>query len=623
MNQGISTEQAQGRELVRAAMSGDPWARDPMIAAHVPLVYNVVGRALNGHHDVDGLVQETMLRALDGLGGLRDPDEFQPWLVAIAVDSVRTHMQRSQLLGDADGLPLPGPDFADLTIERLYLSGQEREAAEAARWIEPDDGVLLALWWLECMGKLSRYEIAAALQWPVEHTAGGVESLRARLDAARVVVGAVSADPLCPALGYEAGTWDGRPCAAWREHFARHAGGCAQCSARWRGMVPLEALLAGLPLVPPPTPLLAGVRESAAWALAATPQAATGTPDAYETPEPHREPWQYATEGRADWSDQNHDTDRYDHIASIDLTRPFLPGMPQEAPSVLGSASAAARAAVPGARGARNARRRRRQERERNRRRVVVTAGMAVVALTGGSFYLSGGRGADGDALEVNRAAAPAPDLPSALEATGLTPTPSTVSPSASASASASTSPSAKATPPTRTAAPDAAKTTTPRTSAPKPKRTEADTGTGSGSGSGSGASRQGDSGSGSAVDQVVSLVNAERAKAGCGPLTANSTLNRAAQGHSDDMAARDYFDHSNPDGDGPGERVTAAGYPWSTYGENIAMGQRTPEQVMDAWMNSPGHRANILNCDFKEIGIGIHNEGGPYWTQVFGARRG
>lgn len=206
------------------------------------------------------------------------------------------------------------------------MAGQEREAAEAARWIEPEDGVLLALWWLECVGELSRYEIAAALQWPVEHTAVVVASLRARLDAARVAVGAVSANPLCPALGYEAGTWDGRPCAAWRERLARHAGGCAQCSARWRGLVPLEALLAGLPLVPPPTPLLAGVRESAAWALAATaatPQATTRTPDAYETPEPHGEPWQYATEGRADWSDQNHDTDRYDHIASVDLTRPF------------------------------------------------------------------------------------------------------------------------------------------------------------------------------------------------------------------------------------------------------------------------------------------------------------
>ncbi|MEK9520968.1 CAP domain-containing protein [Streptomyces venezuelae] len=103
--------------------------------------------------------------------------------------------------------------------------------------------------------------------------------------------------------------------------------------------------------------------------------------------------------------------------------------------------------------------------------------------------------------------------------------------------------------------------------------------------------------------------------------MSANATLTRAAQGHSEDMAARDFFDHTNPDGAGPGERVTAAGYPWSTYGENIAMGQSSPEQVMESWMNSPGHRANILNCDFKEIGIGIHSQGGPYWTQVFGAR--
>jgi uncharacterized protein YkwD len=71
--------------------------------------------------------------------------------------------------------------------------------------------------------------------------------------------------------------------------------------------------------------------------------------------------------------------------------------------------------------------------------------------------------------------------------------------------------------------------------------------------------------------------------------------------------------------------RATAsrpAGYPWTTYGENIAKGQQTPVQVMDGWMNSPGHRASILNCDFKEIGIGFHDaSGGPWWTQVFGAR--
>jgi uncharacterized protein YkwD len=123
-------------------------------------------------------------------------------------------------------------------------------------------------------------------------------------------------------------------------------------------------------------------------------------------------------------------------------------------------------------------------------------------------------------------------------------------------------------------------------------------------------------------VAQVVALVNKERASAGCDPLTEDAQLLKAAQAHSDDMAARNFFDHVNPDGADPGQRITAAGYKWSTYGENIAKGQQTPEAVMDSWMNSPGHRANILNCSFKDIGVGIHTgSGGPWWTQDFGAK--
>ncbi len=122
------------------------------------------------------------------------------------------------------------------------------------------------------------------------------------------------------------------------------------------------------------------------------------------------------------------------------------------------------------------------------------------------------------------------------------------------------------------------------------------------------------------AAEQVVALVNTERAKAGCGPVRSNGRLATAATKHSADMAARDYFDHTSPDGTDPGDRITAAGYRWSTYGENIARGQRTPASVMDSWMNSAGHRANILNCDYKELGVGIHNaSGGPWWTQAFG----
>ncbi|NEA00812.1 CAP domain-containing protein, partial [Streptomyces sp. SID10116] len=121
-------------------------------------------------------------------------------------------------------------------------------------------------------------------------------------------------------------------------------------------------------------------------------------------------------------------------------------------------------------------------------------------------------------------------------------------------------------------------------------------------------------------AEQVVALVNTERAKAGCGPVRSNGKLATAAAKHSADMAARDYFDHTSPDGTDPGDRITAAGYRWSTYGENIARGQQSPAAVMDSWMKSPGHKANILNCDFKELGVGIHNgSGGPWWTQAFG----
>lgn len=119
-----------------------------------------------------------------------------------------------------------------------------------------------------------------------------------------------------------------------------------------------------------------------------------------------------------------------------------------------------------------------------------------------------------------------------------------------------------------------------------------------------------------------MALVNSERAAGGCGPLKEDAQLRSAAQGHSDDMAKRDFFSHTSPDGTDPGQRTTAAGYRWSTYGENIAKGQQTAQSVMDAWMKSPGHRANILNCSFKDIGVGIHQgAGGPWWTQNFGAR--
>ncbi|MFJ3499388.1 MULTISPECIES: CAP domain-containing protein [unclassified Streptomyces] len=122
---------------------------------------------------------------------------------------------------------------------------------------------------------------------------------------------------------------------------------------------------------------------------------------------------------------------------------------------------------------------------------------------------------------------------------------------------------------------------------------------------------------------EVVALVNAERAEAGCRSLRSEKRLRAAARGHADDMAARDYYAHSGPEGRDGGDRMTSAGYAWSTWGENIHRGPKSPARAVADWMESPGHRANILNCAFQDIGVGVNlGSGGPWWVQNFGARR-
>jgi len=120
---------------------------------------------------------------------------------------------------------------------------------------------------------------------------------------------------------------------------------------------------------------------------------------------------------------------------------------------------------------------------------------------------------------------------------------------------------------------------------------------------------------------QVLASTNAQRAVVGCQALTWNSTLAAAARTHSQDMAAKNYFDHNSLDGATPAQRVTAAGYRYRQFAENIAAGQATPSDVMASWMNSAGHKANILNCALTELGVGFATGGayGTYWTQDFG----
>ena len=120
--------------------------------------------------------------------------------------------------------------------------------------------------------------------------------------------------------------------------------------------------------------------------------------------------------------------------------------------------------------------------------------------------------------------------------------------------------------------------------------------------------------------EEVLRLVNAERSKQGLKLLKMNWELSRIARLKSEDMAIKKYFDHQSPTYGSPFDMIKSFGIKYQTAGENIAMGQKTPAAVMTGWMNSPGHRANILNANFAELGIGIakNSSGTLYWTQMF-----
>jgi len=133
---------------------------------------------------------------------------------------------------------------------------------------------------------------------------------------------------------------------------------------------------------------------------------------------------------------------------------------------------------------------------------------------------------------------------------------------------------------------------------------------------------------SGAVREEMLALVNAARKKAGLKTLRLNSVLHKAAQAHSEDMLARGYFDHESPSGTTVRERSRKAGYDWAAIGENIAFGQTSVEEVMETWMDSPGHRKNILSRNFTEMGVGLALGKGPdgkyqiLWVQNFGSPR-
>jgi RNA polymerase sigma factor (sigma-70 family) len=259
---------------VIAARAGDHAAVDRLVAGYLPLVYTIVGRSLEGHADVDDVVQDVMLRVLRNLHDLREPEAFRSWLVAITVRQVRERFRARRGAPEAlvhQDVRDPGADFTDLAITRLELSGQRRETAEATRWLDEDNRELLSLWWLEASGELTRDEIVEATGVTRQHAAVRIQRMKGQLETARVVVRALAAVPPCPDLQLMATEWDGRPGPLWRKRIARHTRECQWCAPHWNGLVAAERLLAGMALVPIPAGMAvkAAAGHAAAGHLAA------------------------------------------------------------------------------------------------------------------------------------------------------------------------------------------------------------------------------------------------------------------------------------------------------------------------------------------------------------------
>ena len=248
----MSRSSGPGAQTVLAAQEGDEEALENLLSEYLPLIYNIVGRGLNGHADVDDVVQETMLRVVRSVRDLRDPEAFRSWLVAVAIRQMHDHRQQRQaapLYGLRPDVADPGADFVDLTLLRLGLSGQRRETAQATRWLDGSDHDLLALWWLEAGGELERGEIAAALGLTPSHAAVRIARMKEQLAVARVVVRALQAVPLCAGLADVTADWDQAPSPLWRKRIARHTRDCPHCAGHYQGLIPAERLLAGLPLI--------------------------------------------------------------------------------------------------------------------------------------------------------------------------------------------------------------------------------------------------------------------------------------------------------------------------------------------------------------------------------------
>ncbi|GAB7038426.1 MULTISPECIES: AbfB domain-containing protein [Catenuloplanes] len=248
----------EGTDLVVAARVGDRRALAELNALHLPLVYHVAGRALHVHADIAHAVRRTFARAARELAQLRDPDRFRGWLLACAVREIAGIQAAGTGVSTAlDGGPAdPSADFVSLAIVQHDLTGRRRELDEATRWIDGEHSVVLALWWLEAAGLLTRAEVADALRMPPDDVTGRVTVLREQWEQARALVGALRAHPGCPELAVLTDGWDHLPAPAWRRGLGLHVGDCPVCGAAIAGLPELVRLLGEHPLVPVPAALV-------------------------------------------------------------------------------------------------------------------------------------------------------------------------------------------------------------------------------------------------------------------------------------------------------------------------------------------------------------------------------
>ncbi|MFF1510316.1 sigma-70 family RNA polymerase sigma factor [Streptomyces sp. NPDC058326] len=544
----MHSDERRTTALVEAARAGDTHARDALVRAYLPLVHNIVGRALDGHADTDDIVQETMVRALDGLTGLRDPARFRSWLVAIAMNGIRRRWRERQQapvpgLDRATGLPDPAGDFTEVTILRLGLSGQRRDVARATRWLDEDDRELLALWWLEAAGELTRAELAEGLGGiSPRHAAVRVQRMKERLETGRAVVRALDALPMCPDLAETVTAWDGRPSPLWRKRVARHLRSCSVCTARVTGrsgLAPVEGLLVGLGLVPPLAVGFAGGDTLEPVALAAASGDAGGPVAAGDD---------QAIAPLAPGGD-GHAPEPFAPAGHGNASEPVAPAGHGHAPEPAAFDAVSRRPSL----------------------RRAGLAGAAAVAVLGAVTLLVPQE--PHARVKPGRPAATPPGVPS--------PAPTTPVPAATVAA------------PAPTTIPPAPRRTVRPTPAPTP-----DTG-----------------------EQVTRLVNRLRAAEGCAPLRVDPRLTEAARRYARDMAARGYYGHADPEGEFADARITAAGYEWSAWAENLARGAADPASVVGGWTDGAMHEKNMLDCRYRDTGVAsVPGPGGTIWVQKLAA---